>query len=71
MEEAALVEPLSVAVHACRRGCVKMGVKVLIFGAGPIGLLTLLTANAMGATCVCITGNDCLKFRLDNVLKYE
>uniref|UniRef100_A0A4W3IYY4 Sorbitol dehydrogenase n=1 Tax=Callorhinchus milii TaxID=7868 RepID=A0A4W3IYY4_CALMI len=34
LEEAALAEPLSVGIHACRRGRVKLGCKVFICGAG-------------------------------------
>lgn len=55
-EEGALLEPLSVGVHACRRAGVTIGQKVLICGAGPIGLVCLLTAKAMGASSVIITG---------------
>jgi len=42
MEEGALLEPLSVGVHACKRAEVTLGSKVLILGAGPIGLVTLM-----------------------------
>ena len=49
-EEAALVEPTAVAVYACDRGAVHAGQSVLVTGAGPIGMLTLLTAKAFGAT---------------------
>ena len=56
LEEGALLEPLSVAVHACKRAGVTLGSKVLICGAGPIGLVNLLTAKAMGADQVCLTG---------------
>lgn len=56
LEEGALMEPLSVGVHACKRAGVKIGSKVLILGAGPIGLVTLLVAKAMGASKVIITG---------------
>ncbi|WP_116134171.1 2,3-butanediol dehydrogenase [Tropicimonas sp. IMCC34043] len=49
-EEAALVEPTAVAVYACDRGGVAAGSSVLVAGAGPIGMLTLLTAKAFGAT---------------------
>lgn len=55
MEEGALLEPLAVGVHACRRANVQVGSEVLILGAGPIGLVTLLTAKAMGATNITIT----------------
>ena len=48
-EEAALVEPTAVAVYSCDRGGVRAGSSVLVTGAGPIGLLTLLAARAAGA----------------------
>ncbi|XP_049573888.1 sorbitol dehydrogenase [Syngnathus scovelli] len=54
-EEGALIEPLSVGIHACRRAGVALGSTVLICGAGPIGLLCLLVAKAMGASQVVIT----------------
>jgi len=63
MEEGALLEPLSVGVHACRRGQVSLGDDVLILGAGPIGLVTVITAKDMGATRVIIT--DLVQSRLD------
>ena len=49
-EEAALVEPTAVAVYACDRGGIAAGDSVLVTGAGPIGMLTLLAAKAFGAT---------------------
>ncbi|XP_077989072.1 sorbitol dehydrogenase-like [Glandiceps talaboti] len=58
LEEGALLEPLSVGVHACRRAGITLGSKVLICGAGPIGLVNLLTAKAMGAGEVVITDID-------------
>ena len=36
-EEGAMCEPLSVGIHACRRGKVEPGKNVVILGAGPIG----------------------------------
>jgi len=48
-QDAALVEPTAVAVYACDRGGVKQGDAVLVTGAGPIGILTLLAARAAGA----------------------
>uniref|UniRef100_A0A3P9KU77 Sorbitol dehydrogenase n=1 Tax=Oryzias latipes TaxID=8090 RepID=A0A3P9KU77_ORYLA len=54
-EEGALIEPLSVGIHACRRAGVTIGSSVLICGAGPIGLVCLLVAKAMGASQVVIT----------------
>ncbi|XP_006628790.1 sorbitol dehydrogenase [Lepisosteus oculatus] len=54
-EEGALIEPLSVGIHACRRGGVSLGSTVFICGAGPIGLVCLLVARAMGASRVVIS----------------
>lgn len=55
MEEGALLEPLSVGIHACRRANVALGAKVLILGAGPIGLSALIAAKSMGADDIIIT----------------
>jgi len=63
LEEGALMEPLAVGVHACRRAGVSLGKRVLICGAGPIGLVNLLTAQAMGASEVVIT--DIMENRLE------
>ncbi|UXM91664.1 NAD(P)-dependent alcohol dehydrogenase [Paenarthrobacter sp. JL.01a] len=54
-EQAALLEPLSVAVHAARRAGVKAGDKVLITGAGPIGVMNVQVAKALGAGEVVIS----------------
>lgn len=54
-EEGAMLEPLAVAVYSCRRAEVGLGMAVLVLGAGPIGLVALLTARAMGAGHICIT----------------
>jgi len=62
LEEGALLEPLSVGVHACKRAEVRTGSIVLVLGAGPIGLVTLLSAKAYGASKVIIT--DIVESRL-------
>jgi L-iditol 2-dehydrogenase len=54
LEEGALLEPLSVGVHACRRAGVGIGTTVLVTGAGPIGLVSMLVAKAMGASKVIV-----------------
>ncbi len=46
---AALAEPTSVAVHAVRRSGLRLGDRVAVIGAGPIGLLTIAVARASGA----------------------
>jgi L-iditol 2-dehydrogenase len=48
----ALMEPLSVGIWACRKAGVGAGDRVLVTGAGPIGLLALQVALAFGATQV-------------------
>lgn len=49
-EEAAMVEPAAVAVHALRQAGVDTGDVVLIFGAGPIGLMLAMWARLSGAS---------------------
>jgi len=43
------VEPASVVVHALARGRLRAGEQVVVFGAGPIGLATVLAATDAGA----------------------
>ena len=54
-EAAALIEPLSVGIWACKRAEVGVGSRVLIAGAGPIGLILTQTARACGASEVFVT----------------
>lgn len=54
-EVAALIEPLAVAVHAVRRAGVDLGHRVLVTGAGPIGVLVAQVAAASGAEEVVVT----------------
>jgi L-iditol 2-dehydrogenase len=54
-DAAALLEPLSVGVWACRKGGVGPGSRVLVTGAGPIGLVAVQTALAFGATSVAVS----------------
>ncbi|KAJ0042711.1 hypothetical protein Pint_17365 [Pistacia integerrima] len=58
LEEGAMCEPLSVGVHACRRANIGPETNVLIMGAGPIGLVTLLAARAFGAPRIVIVDVD-------------
>jgi (R,R)-butanediol dehydrogenase / meso-butanediol dehydrogenase / diacetyl reductase len=51
-EDGAVIEPLSVVVHAVRRGRVTPGDVVAIVGAGMIGLGSLAVARATGAAAV-------------------
>lgn len=52
VEQAALAEPLSVAVRAVRRGGIGVGTRVGVVGGGTIGLLTAQVARIAGADTV-------------------
>ncbi|KAJ2895646.1 L-arabinitol 4-dehydrogenase [Zalerion maritima] len=62
-EEGAMLEPLSVALAGMWRAKIELGDPVLICGAGPIGLITLLCCKAAGACPLVITDID--QSRLD------
>lgn len=55
LEDAVLVEPLSVAVHGARLAGLAPGQTVLVQGSGTIGILAAATAKAFGAKAVFIT----------------
>lgn len=54
-EAAALIEPLSVGVWAARRAGVAPGSRVLVAGAGPIGLVTAQMSGVFGAREVVVS----------------
>lgn len=62
-DEGAMLEPLSVGVWACHRATMAAGDRVLVSGAGPVGILAAQTARALGASHVRIT--DLSDFRLE------
>ena len=57
-EEGSLLEPLSVALAGIDRSQLRLGDPLLIAGAGPIGLVSLLAAHAAGAAPITITDID-------------
>ena len=61
--EGALIEPLSVGIHAAGQGNVSLGSSVVILGAGCIGLVTLLACKAYGATDITVV--DVIPKRLE------
>ncbi|MBB5137866.1 L-iditol 2-dehydrogenase [Thermocatellispora tengchongensis] len=63
-DAAALIEPLSVGVWACRKARVQPGARVLVTGAGPVGLLCMQAALAFGATDVVITDVNPARLRV-------
>ncbi len=60
--EGAFVEPLAVGYNAIAKAGLKMGDSILIIGAGPIGIVSMLFALIAGAGEVVITDFD--KYRL-------
>lgn len=68
LQEGALMEPLSVAVHIVRQAKVSPGQSVVVFGAGPVGLLCCAVATAFGASKVIAV--DIQQPRLDFAKKY-
>lgn len=54
-DAAALLEPVSVGVWACRKAHVRPGSAVLIAGAGPIGAMTVLAARTAGASEIVVS----------------
>ena len=53
-DEAALAEPLAVAVRALRRGGLRPGERVAVVGLGAVGLMALQAAIAFGAESVAV-----------------
>ncbi len=66
-EVAALNEPMAVARHGVNRCRPRPGDKVLIFGAGPIGLGAVLAFKAVGVGHIVVT--DLVPGRLDKALQ--
>ena len=57
-EHGALLEPLSVSLAGLNRAKISLGDTVLVCGAGPIGLITMLCAKAAGACPLVISDID-------------
>jgi threonine dehydrogenase-like Zn-dependent dehydrogenase len=55
VEHGALVEPLAVGYHAAQRGGVRAGNRVLVLGAGPIGLACIIAARRLGAAEIIVS----------------
>jgi (R,R)-butanediol dehydrogenase/meso-butanediol dehydrogenase/diacetyl reductase len=55
IEDGALVEPLAVALHGVSLAKIVPGSKVLVMGAGPIGLAVAYWARRLGATKIAVS----------------
>ncbi|MEK6290171.1 MAG: zinc-binding alcohol dehydrogenase family protein [Paraburkholderia tropica] len=63
LDQAAMLEFLAIGAHAVRRADVLPGQRVLVVGAGPIGMAAMIFAGLRGATVVCLdTRADRLEF---------
>ena len=63
----ALIEPFSIGYHAVSRGNIKSGDKVLVIGAGAIGIFAAISAKLKGAK---VYISDVFEKRLENALKF-
>lgn len=61
LDEAALIEPLSVAVHGVKRAGAEGGQTAVVGGAGPIGLLTAAVLKAFGLRVIISEVSDARK----------
>lgn len=61
--EGALVEPAAVGMHAAMEGGARLGKKIVILGAGCIGLMTLQGCKSLGATDIVVV--DVMPKRLE------
>ena len=61
-EQAAMAEPLTISLHGIHRGGLKAGEFCAVYGAGPIGLVAGMVAQAYGAHAIVI---DLVQERLD------
>lgn len=58
LEDGALVEPMAVGLHGVAISAMEPGARVLVIGAGPIGLATIFWARRMGAGSIAATASS-------------
>jgi D-xylulose reductase len=68
LAEGAMVEPFAVGMHAATKAQIKPGATAVVTGAGPIGVMTALAAQAAGAGQVIVS--DVAKEKLAIAAKY-
>jgi threonine dehydrogenase-like Zn-dependent dehydrogenase len=67
VEDASLVEPLAVALHACHRAGIGSGMRVGVIGAGTIGLLSAVIAKDLGADVSVAARHDAQRIALEKL----
>lgn len=58
LEDGALVEPLAVGLHGINISEMRSGARILVIGAGPIGLATVFWARRIGAGRIAVTASS-------------
>lgn len=58
LDQAAMLEPLSIGAHAVRRSELRKGETALVIGAGPIGLGVMILAKQLGANVIAMDINE-------------
>lgn len=70
-EQAAMCEPIAVALHAVRRTNIKLGDNIVIYGPGTIGGLIAQWCRAWGAAKVMLVGNSSSNFSTAKSLGFD
>lgn len=70
-EEGAMCEPASVGCHTVKKLDLRGGERLLISGAGPIGIIAARWAESKGASCVKFIENDPAKIDFAKKLGYK
>lgn len=70
-EEAAMIEPLTVAQHVIRKAEMKLNDSIAVFGAGPIGLMTARWAKLNGASDIFLVDVDSEKIAFATSLGFK
>lgn len=68
LEDAALMEPACVGYHAAKRADIRAGDRVLVVGAGPIGIFAAQSCRALGAEAVYLADKDPSRLELSRRL---
>lgn len=64
LQDGALIEPLAVGLHGVNLAEMPAGARVLVIGAGPIGLATTFWARRLGAGAVAVTASSMMRAEL-------
>ncbi len=70
-EQGALLEPLSVGLWACQRTRLEPGDRVLVVGAGPVGILAAEAARALGAGAVAVVDVEPARLEIASALGHS